>query len=100
MRTQSVSSTFVIALAGALALSGCSKKADDAAVSRDPTSGAATEAMPGPAATPPASDQAAQSSATGAASTDGGAATGTAADDSHSGAADDAAPPATDETRR
>ncbi|MGD4884031.1 hypothetical protein QT781_20705, partial [Xanthomonas citri pv. citri] len=76
MRTTSVSSSLALALAGVLAVSGCSKKADDDSVSKDPTSGAATEAMPGPAATPPASDQAAQGSATGAASTDGGAATG------------------------
>ncbi|WP_349792614.1 hypothetical protein ABQY74_018240 [Xanthomonas sp. WHRI 7064] len=78
MRTTSVSSTLAIALAGVLALSGCSKKADDDSVSKDPTSGAATEAMPGPAATPPASDQAGQSAATGAASTDTAAATGSA----------------------
>ncbi|PPT95384.1 hypothetical protein XaraCFBP7407_11735 [Xanthomonas arboricola pv. arracaciae] len=78
MRTTSVSSTLAIALAGVLALSGCSKKADDDSVSKDPTSGAATEAMPGPAATPPASDQAGQSTATGAASTDTAAATGSA----------------------
>ncbi|GAE59440.1 hypothetical protein XPN_1346 [Xanthomonas arboricola pv. pruni MAFF 301427] len=43
MRTTSVSSTLAIALAGVLALSGCSKKADDDSVSKDPTSGAATE---------------------------------------------------------
>ncbi|WP_115584954.1 hypothetical protein [Xanthomonas arboricola] len=77
MRTKSVSSTLVIALAGVLALSGC-KKDEDASVSKDPTSGAATEAMPGPAATPPASDQAGQSTATGAASTDTAAAMGSA----------------------
>ena len=77
MRTQSVSSTLVLALAGVLALSGCRKEAnDDSNVAKDPTSGAATDAMPGPAATPPASDQAAQSTATGAASTDGAAMTG------------------------
>ncbi|USI98983.1 hypothetical protein MUG10_12765 [Xanthomonas prunicola] len=75
MSTKCVSSSLVIALAGVLALSGCSKKTDDS-VSKDPTSGAPTEAMPGPAATPPASDQAGQSSTTGAASTDGGAAMG------------------------
>ncbi|PPU87794.1 hypothetical protein XpopCFBP1817_18115 [Xanthomonas populi] len=76
MRIKSVSSNLVIALAGVLALSGC-KKEEDASVSKDPTAGAATEAMPGPAVTPPASDQAGQSSATGAASTDT-AATGSA----------------------
>ncbi|NIK39424.1 hypothetical protein FHY12_001709 [Xanthomonas arboricola] len=78
MRTKSVSSTLAIALAGVLALSGCSKKADDDSVSKDPTSGAATEAMPGPAATPPASDQAGQSTATGASSTDSAATAGSA----------------------
>ncbi|WP_372183756.1 hypothetical protein [Xanthomonas axonopodis] len=78
MRITSVSSSFALALAGVLAVSGCSKKADDDSVSKDPTSGAATDAMPGPAATPPGSDQAAQGSATGAASTDGGTAMGSA----------------------
>ncbi|MBB5865047.1 hypothetical protein [Xanthomonas sp. 3058] len=70
MRSISISSTLAVALACVLALSGCSKKADDAAVSKDPTSGAATAAMPGPAGTPPASDQAGQSTASGAASTE------------------------------
>ncbi|PPU09737.1 hypothetical protein [Xanthomonas arboricola] len=78
MRTTTVSSTLAIALAGVLALSGCNKKVDDDSVSKDPTAGAATEAMPGPAGTPPASDQAGQSSATGAASTDSAASAGSA----------------------
>ncbi|WAT15037.1 hypothetical protein [Xanthomonas fragariae] len=77
MRTKSVSSTIVIGLAGVLALSGCRKEAnDDSNVAQDPTSGAAADAMPGPAGTPPASDQAGQSTATGADSTGGGAAAG------------------------
>ncbi|PPV06718.1 hypothetical protein XBLMG947_2296 [Xanthomonas bromi] len=78
MRTKSVSRTLVIALAGVLALSGC-KKVEDASVSKDPTSGAATEAMPGPAATPPASDQTGQSTATGSAVTVSSVAVGTKA---------------------
>ncbi|KFA38680.1 hypothetical protein KWS_0108005, partial [Xanthomonas vasicola pv. musacearum NCPPB 4384] len=57
MRITSVSSSLALALAGVLAVAGC-KKADDDSVSKDPTSGAPTNAMPGPAATPPASDQA------------------------------------------
>ncbi|KPL48521.1 hypothetical protein XAXN_13180 [Xanthomonas axonopodis] len=74
MRTKAVSSALVLALAGVLALSGCRKEGDDHSdVAKDPTSGAATDAMPGPAATPPASDQAAQGTATGAASTSGAA---------------------------
>ncbi|WP_372361529.1 hypothetical protein ACCQ10_18525 [Xanthomonas sp. NCPPB 1325] len=79
MRSKAVSSSLVLALAGVLALSGCRKEAnDDSNVSKDPTSGAATDAMPGPAATPPASDQAGQSTATGAASTDTATSTGEA----------------------
>lgn len=79
MRSKSASSTLVLTLAGVLALSGCRKEAhDDSSVSQDPTSGAATSDIPGPASTPPAGDQAAQGTATGAASTDTAAASGAA----------------------
>lgn len=79
MRSKSASSTLILALAGVLALSGCRKEAhNDSSVSQDPTSGAATSDIPGPASTPPAGDQAAQGTATGAASTDTGAASGAA----------------------